>query len=124
MSPMSEIGVTGLAVMGANLARNIARRGVGVAVHNRTAARTEEFMSQYSEEGDFTAAESLEDFVKSLERPRRIIVMVKAGRPVDGVIEELAPLLDDGDIVIDAGNSHFADTRRRTRECADRGLRF
>jgi 6-phosphogluconate dehydrogenase len=121
---LSEIGVTGLAVMGANLARNIARHGVPTAVHNRTAAKTEQFMSEYAGEGDFTASESVEDFVKSLERPRRIIVMVKAGKPVDGVIEELAPLLDDGDIVIDAGNSHYEDTRRRTQECRDRGLRF
>src|SRR5947208_11227057 len=91
MAAESRIGVTGLAVMGANLARNIARHGVPVAVHNRTAARTEEFMSEHAGEGDFTASESVEDFVKSLERPRRIIVMVKAGPPVDGVIEELAP---------------------------------
>src|SRR3954454_13722963 len=121
---MSQIGVTGLAVMGANLARNIARRGVPTAVHNRTTAKTEQFMSEYGSEGPFTAGESLEDFVNALERPRRIIVMVKAGAPVDGVIEELTPLLDKGDIVIDAGNSHFADTRRRTTECAERGLRF
>ncbi|HET6551690.1 MAG TPA: NAD(P)-binding domain-containing protein, partial [Solirubrobacter sp.] len=121
---MSQIGVTGLAVMGANLARNIARRGVPIAVHNRTAAKTREFMSDYASEGDFTAAESLEEFVAALERPRRIIVMVKAGAPVDGVIGDLAPLLDDDDIVIDAGNSHFADTRRRTAECRERGLRF
>ncbi|MGH3585844.1 MAG: NADP-dependent phosphogluconate dehydrogenase [Pseudonocardia sp.] len=120
----SRIGVTGLAVMGANLARNIARRGTPVAVHNRTAARTREFMQAYGSEGTFTAAESLEEFVAALERPRRIIVMVKAGAPVDGVIEELAPLLDEGDIIIDAGNSHFPDTRRRTQECAARGLRF
>jgi 6-phosphogluconate dehydrogenase len=120
----SQIGVTGLAVMGANLARNIARRGVPTAVHNRTTARTEQFIADYGDEGPFTAAESNEDFVAALEKPRRIIVMVKAGPPVDGVIEDLAPLLDDGDIVIDAGNSHFADTRRRDRECAERGLRF
>src|SRR3954452_21156909 len=120
----SQIGVTGLAVMGANLARNIARRGVPTAVHNRTAARTEQFMADHGDEGPFTAAESLEDFVATLDTPRRIIVMGKAGPPVDGVIEDLAPLLDAGDIVIDAGNSHFADTRRRDRECADRGLRF
>jgi 6-phosphogluconate dehydrogenase len=121
---MSEIGVTGLAVMGANLARNIAGRGVGVAVHNRTAARTQEFMSDHADEGDFTAAESLEDFVGALERPRRIIVMVKAGPAVDGVIDDLTPLLDEGDIVIDAGNSHYEDTRRRTQACRERGLRF
>ena len=110
--------------MGANLARNIARRGVPVAVHNRTSARTTEFMELYGDEGTFTAAESLEDFVAALEKPRRIIVMVKAGKPVDGVISDLAPLLDEGDIVIDAGNSHFPDTKRRTAECAERGLRF
>src|SRR4051794_32925440 len=120
----SEIGVTGLAVMGANLARNIARRGVPTAVHNRTASKTEQFVADYGDEGPFTASESLEEFVASLDTPRRIIVMAKAGPPVDGVIEDLAPLLDDGDIVIDAGNSHFADTRRRDRECAERGLRF
>jgi 6-phosphogluconate dehydrogenase len=120
----SRIGVTGLAVMGANLARNIARRGTPVAVHNRTAARTREFIEAYGSEGTFTAAETVEDFVAALERPRRIIVMVKAGAPVDAVIEELAPLLDEGDIIIDAGNSHFPDTKRRTEECATRGLRF
>src|SRR3954452_1610754 len=121
---MSQIGVTGLAVMGANLARNIARRGVPIAVHNRTASKTKDFMSEFASEGDFTAAESLEEFVEALERPRRIIVMVKAGAPVDGVISDLAPLLDKDYIVIDAGNTHFADTRRRTEDCRERGLRF
>jgi 6-phosphogluconate dehydrogenase len=120
----SRIGVTGLAVMGANLARNIARRGTPTAVHNRTTAKMTEFMKEYGDEGPFTGCESVEDFVNALERPRRIIVMVKAGKPVDGVIEELAPLLDDGDIVIDAGNSHYEDTRRRTQACRERGLRF
>ncbi|SHK29572.1 6-phosphogluconate dehydrogenase [Pseudonocardia thermophila] len=124
VTELSRIGVTGLAVMGANLARNIARRGIPVAVHNRTSARTEEFMEAYSGEGTFTAAESTEEFVAALERPRRIIVMVKAGAPVDAVIQELVPLLDEGDIIIDAGNSHFPDTIRRTQECAERGLRF
>jgi 6-phosphogluconate dehydrogenase len=120
----SRIGVTGLAVMGANLARNMARRGVPVAVHNRTAARTKEFMADHGGEGTFTAAETLEEFVAALERPRRVVVMVKAGAPVDAVLTELAPLLDEGDIVIDAGNSHFPDTDRRTEELAARGLRF
>lgn len=124
MSGQSQIGVTGLAVMGANLARNIASRDVPVAVHNRSAARTRDFMEQYGSEGAFTPGESLEEFVNSLEKPRRIIVMVKAGAPVDGVIEDLTPLLDDGDIVIDGGNSRFLDTRRRTEECRERGLRF
>src|SRR5215207_10998367 len=120
----SRIGVTGLAVMGANLARNIARRGTPTAVHNRTTAKMTEFINEYGDEGTFTAAESLEDFVAALERPRRIIVMVKAGKPVDAVIDELSPLLDEGDIIIDAGNSHFPDTVRRTEECAANGIRF
>jgi len=119
-----RIGVTGLAVMGANLARNIARHGVPTAVHNRTHARTEEFMAAHAHEGAFTAAETLQELVAALERPRRIIVMVKAGAPVDGLLAELEPLLDDGDIVIDAGNSHFPDTERRTAECAEHGIRF
>jgi len=124
MAASSQIGVTGLAVMGANLARNIARRGVPVAVHNRTPARTREFMGEFADEGSFTPAESAQEFVEALERPRRILVMVKAGGPVDGVIDDLSPLLDDGDIIIDGGNSHFLDTRRRTQACRERGLRF
>src|SRR3954467_4164995 len=121
---MSQIGVTGLAVMGANLARNIARRGVPIAVHNRTASKTRDFLSEFSSEGDFTGSESLEEFVAALERPRRIIVMVKAGKPVDGVIADLVPLLDADDIIIDAGNSHYIDTRRREAELTEKGLRF
>src|SRR4051794_16724998 len=121
---MSQIGVTGLAVMGANLARNIARRGVPTAVHNRTASKTQDFMAEFGDEGDFHGSESIEDFVKALERPRRIIVLVKAGAPVAGVIGELEPLLDDDDIIIDAGNSHFTDTRRRNADLRERGLRF
>ena len=121
---MSQIGVTGLAVMGANLARNIARRGVPIAVHNRTTSKTEDFIAEFGGEGDFHGSKSLEDFVDALERPRRIIVMVKAGAPVDGVIGDLVPLLDKGDIIIDAGNSHFTDTRRRDEECHAKGLRF
>jgi 6-phosphogluconate dehydrogenase len=124
MAGESRIGVTGLAVMGANLARNIARHGVPVAVHNRTVGRTKKFMESYRDEGAFTATETMEEFVQALENPRRILIMVKAGGPVDGVIEELAPLLDPGDVIIDGGNSHFTDTRRRSEECAQRGLRF
>src|SRR6201986_4071260 len=124
MDPESQVGVTGLAVMGANLARNIARNGWSVAVHNRSPEKTRQFMADYSGEGDFTAAEASEEFVAALARPRKLIIMVKAGAPVDAVIEELAPLLDDGDILIDAGNSHFPDTKRRTEELEKRGLRF
>ncbi|MGD9986013.1 NADP-dependent phosphogluconate dehydrogenase [Pseudonocardia sp.] len=124
MAGQSRIGVTGLAVMGANLARNIASRGVPVAVHNRTGSKTTEFMNEFGGEGDFTGTQSLQEFVDALETPRRIIVMVKAGKPVDGVIADLTPLLDKGDIIIDAGNSHFPDTVRRTAECEANGIRF
>src|SRR6185437_299951 len=124
MSEQSQIGVTGLAVMGANLARNIGRNGYSVAVHNRSPEKTRRFMADYGGEGHFAGAETAEEFVAALGRPRKVIIMVKAGAPVDAVIEELAPLLDDGDILIDAGNSHFPDTRRRKEECEARGLRF
>src|ERR1700755_289725 len=110
--------------MGANLARNIARNGVPIAVHNRTASKTKDFMDEFSGEGDFTGTETLQEFVEALERPRRIIVMVKAGAPVDGVIADLVPLLDKDDIIIDAGNSHYVDTRRREEELTAKGLRF
>ena len=124
MAAGSRIGVTGLAVMGANLARNIARRGVPVAVHNRTTARTQEFMSEYAGEGAFTPTETMADLVEALERPRKIVVMVKAGTPVDAVVTELLPLLEEGDIVIDGGNSNFHDTARRVLQCAGEGIRF
>jgi 6-phosphogluconate dehydrogenase len=124
MSEQSQIGVTGLAVMGANLARNIGRNGWSVAVHNRSPEKTRQFMADYAGEGDFTGTESNEEFVAALARPRKIIIMVKAGAPVDAVLSDLAPLLDEGDILIDAGNSHFPDTERRTAEMEERGLRF
>ncbi|MFD7922420.1 NADP-dependent phosphogluconate dehydrogenase [Streptomyces sp. NPDC059740] len=120
----AQIGVTGLAVMGRNLARNFARNGYAVAVHNRTASRTRALVDEFGHEGRFLPAESPEEFVASLERPRRLVVMVKAGKPTDAVIEEFAPLLDEGDIVIDAGNAHFADTRRREKELRERGIHF
>ena len=124
MPDQSQIGLTGLAVMGASLARNIAHHGYSIAVHNRTPAKMHAFVEEFGDEGEITGAETLEDLVQALERPRKIIIMVKAGGPVDAVIDELTPLLDEGDIVIDAGNSHFSDTRRRTRACAERGVRF
>jgi 6-phosphogluconate dehydrogenase len=124
VSDQSQIGLTGLAVMGANLARNIARNGYSIAVHNRTPAKTRDFVAEFGGEGAITGTETVEEFVAALERPRKIIIMVKAGAPVDAVIDELAPHLDAGDIVIDAGNSHFLDTKRRAQACAERGLRF
>lgn len=120
----AQIGVTGLAVMGSNLARNFARNGFTVAVHNRTAARTTALVEEFGHEGSFVAAESAKEFVDALERPRRIVVMVKAGEPTDAVIREFAPLLEEGDVIIDGGNAHFEDTRRRERELREQGLHF
>ncbi|GAB3915827.1 6-phosphogluconate dehydrogenase, decarboxylating [Microlunatus endophyticus] len=124
MSELAQIGVTGLAVMGRNLARNFARNGYRVALHNRTYARTESLIAEHGSEGDFVASESLEDFVASLERPRRIVIMVQAGPGTDAVIDQLVPLLEPDDIVIDAGNSHFPDTIRREKALAEHDLHF
>ena len=123
-SEQPRIAITGLATMGANLARNIARHSFPVAVHNRTAARTEEFLREFGDEGPFTGASSADELVAVLARPRTIMIMVKAGAPVDGVIQDLAPRLDEGDILVDGGNSLFRDTQRRARELEGRGLRF
>ncbi len=117
-------GVIGLAVMGENLALNVESRGFPVAVYNRTAAKTEAFMAKRAVGKDVVPAYSIEEFVKTLERPRKILVMVKAGKPVDGVIEQLKPLLDEGDMIIDGGNSLYNDTERRTNELEATGLGF
>jgi 6-phosphogluconate dehydrogenase len=124
MSEKAQIGVTGLAVMGRNLARNFARHGHTVALHNRTYGRTKELVENFGHEGSFLPAQSAEDFVASLERPRRVVIMVKAGPATDAVIDEFAPLLEEGDMLIDAGNAHFADTRRREAALKARGLHF
>ena len=119
-----DIGITGLAVMGANLARNAARKGFAVAIHNRTPAKTDELIAEHGAEGTFVAAHDSKAFVAALKRPRAIVMMVKAGAPVDAVIAELAPLLDGDDILIDGGNSLFTDTVRRATELEGRGIRY
>jgi 6-phosphogluconate dehydrogenase len=124
MAELAQIGVTGLAVMGRNLARNFARHGHRVAIHNRTYAKTESLVADHGDEGTFVPSESMADFVASLERPRRVIIMVKAGPGTDAVISELADLMEEGDIIIDAGNAHFPDTIRREAELKERGLHF
>nr|WP_296069050.1 NADP-dependent phosphogluconate dehydrogenase [uncultured Actinoplanes sp.] len=124
MSQKAQIGVTGLAVMGRNLARNFARHGHTVAVHNRSYGRTKELVDEFGHEGTFLPAETAEEFVASLERPRRVLIMVKAGAPTDAVIDEFAPLLEEGDMLIDAGNAHYLDTRRREAALRERGLHF
>jgi len=110
--------------MGRNLARNFARNGYTVALHNRTTAKTRALIEEFGDEGDFIPTESAEDFVAALERPRRLVVMVKAGDPTDAVIAEFAPLLEPGDMIIDGGNAHFADTRRREKALRDQGIHF
>ena len=120
----ANFGVTGLAVMGANLARNLARNGFIVAVHNRTNEKTDAFIRDFGSEGAFVAAHDVASFVASLKRPRSILLMVKAGKPVDDVIAEIVPHLEAGDILIDGGNSFFGDTRRRTKDLEAKGFRY
>jgi 6-phosphogluconate dehydrogenase len=121
---LAQIGVTGLAVMGRNLARNFARNGFTVAVHNRSPQKMQSLLDEHGDEGAFLGSESLEDFVASLEKPRKIVIMVQAGAATDAVIDALVPLVDEGDIIVDAGNAHFPDTRRREAELGDKGILF
>ncbi|MEO5853704.1 MAG: NADP-dependent phosphogluconate dehydrogenase [Nocardioides sp.] len=122
--PRATIGLTGLAVMGSNLARNIARHGHTIAVHNRTTSRMTTLLEEHGDDGDLVGAETLAELVASVRQPRAILVMVKAGEPTDAVIDDLVPLLDEGDIVVDAGNAYPADTLRRQRALEDKGLHF
>ncbi|MDQ3465529.1 MAG: NADP-dependent phosphogluconate dehydrogenase [Actinomycetota bacterium] len=125
MSERSEqIAVTGLAVMGSNLARNFARNGAQVVVHNRTTAKTDALILAHGSEGDFVHAPSTQDMIDALERPRRILIMVQAGRPTDLVIDDIAPRLDKGDVLIDGGNARYTDTRRRESALREIGVHF
>ena len=110
--------------MGSNLARNFARNGHTVAVYNRSTEKTHNFMANHGAEGDFIPSETITDFVASLEKPRRAIIMVQAGNATDAVINQLADAMDDGDIIIDGGNALYTDTIRREKEIANRGLNF
>ncbi|MDK8897922.1 NADP-dependent phosphogluconate dehydrogenase [Corynebacterium sp. MSK004] len=121
---LAQIGVVGLAVMGSNLARNFARNGNTVAVYNRSPEKTRVLISEHGDEGAFIPSETVEDFVASLERPRKAIIMVKAGAATDAVIEQLTEAMDEGDIIIDGGNALFTDTIRREKEVAAKGRHF
>jgi 6-phosphogluconate dehydrogenase len=121
---LQSFGVIGLAVMGENIALNVERNGFPIAVYNRSREKTDAFMANRAGGRNVKAAFDLKEFVASLERPRRILVMVQAGKPVDAVIDQLKPLLDEGDIIIDGGNSWFEDTDRRTKELEPTGLRY
>lgn len=113
-----------MAVMGSNLARNFASKGHTVAVYNRSPERTRAMMQEHGSEGNFIPSETIEDFVASLERPRKAIIMVQAGAATDAVISQLVEAMDEGDIIIDGGNSLFTDTIRREREVAAKGRHF
>jgi 6-phosphogluconate dehydrogenase len=117
-------GVIGLEVMGRNIALNIERNGFPIAVYNRTWAKTEHFLNELAKGRNAKGGKTIAEFVQLLDRPRRILIMVKAGAPVDAVIAELKPHLQPGDIVIDGGNSLFTDTQRRTRELEPTGIKF
>ena len=121
---LAQIGVVGLAVMGSNLARNFAHNGNTVAVYNRSPEKSRTLIAEHGDEGHFIPSETVEDFVASLERPRKAIIMVKAGAATDAVIDQLAEAMDEGDIIIDGGNSLFTDTIRREKEVAEKGRHF
>ncbi|MGY4707748.1 NADP-dependent phosphogluconate dehydrogenase [Candidatus Bipolaricaulota sp. J31] len=120
----ADFGVIGLAVMGQNLVLNVEAKGYTVAVFNRTAERTKEFIENRAQGKKIVPTYTLEEFVDALSRPRKILIMVKAGAPVDAMLEKLFPLLERGDLVIDGGNSHYADTERRIKEAEERGLLY
>jgi 6-phosphogluconate dehydrogenase len=124
VKPLCDIGLVGLAVMGENLVLNMVSKGFQVAVFNRTTARVDEFIAGQAAGLPVKGTHSLEELAASLARPRRVMLMVKAGKPVDDMIEQVLPYLEPGDILIDGGNSFFQDTRRRFQTLAAKGIRF
>ncbi|MGO1337105.1 MAG: NADP-dependent phosphogluconate dehydrogenase, partial [Leuconostoc fallax] len=123
MVSQANIGVVGMAVMGKNLALNIESRGFTVGIYNRSSEKTEQVMKDHSEK-KLVPSYTIADFVASLEKPRRILLMVKAGKPTDAVIDELLPLLDKGDVLIDGGNTNFHDTMARNAKLDKSGINF
>ncbi|HPZ29365.1 MAG TPA: NADP-dependent phosphogluconate dehydrogenase [Defluviitoga sp.] len=119
-----DIGVVGMAVMGQNLALNIESKGYKVAVYNRDGDRTKKFIEERAKSKNILGTYTYEELANSLKKPRKIMLMVKAGKPVDDVIEQLLPNLEKGDIIIDGGNSHYKDTNRRFKYLQDKGIRF
>jgi 6-phosphogluconate dehydrogenase len=124
MSSNPHFGLTGLATMGANLARNVARHDIPVAVHNRTTSRMERFLEAHGSEGPISGHAGIREWIAALERPRVVMSMVQAGPATDAVIEEVLPHLDEGDILIDGGNANFRDTQRRHRAVGEQGVHF
>jgi 6-phosphogluconate dehydrogenase len=123
-TPTADIGLIGLAVMGENLVLNMESHGYTVAVFNRTTSKVDDFVAGRAKGKKIVGCHSVGELVKALKRPRKVMIMVKAGPPVDQVIDEAAPLLEPGDILIDGGNTHYPDTTRRTRALKEKGLLF
>jgi 6-phosphogluconate dehydrogenase len=123
MTQQANFGVVGMAVMGKNLALNVESRGYTVALYNRTTSKTEAVISEHPDK-NFILTKTPEEFVAAIEKPRRIMLMVQAGKGTDATIQTLLPLLDKGDILIDGGNTHFPDTMRRNAELANSGINF
>jgi 6-phosphogluconate dehydrogenase len=124
MAQKADIGLIGLAVMGENLVLNMESHGFTVAVFNRSVEKVDKFVNGRGKGKKFIGAHSLEELVENLERPRKVMMLVKAGQPVDDFIEKLIPLLEPGDVIIDGGNSHFPDTIRRTKYVESKGLLY
>jgi len=124
MKEKADIGLIGLAVMGENLVLNMESKGFTVAVYNRTTEKVDKFINGRGKGKNFIGAKTIEEFVNSLERPRKVMLLVKAGKPVDDFIEKVLPYLEKGDIIIDGGNSHFPDTIRRTKYVESKGLLY
>ena len=124
MTRLADIGLIGMAVMGENLMLNMESRGFTVACYNRTTDKVDRFMSGRGKGRNFIGCHSLEEMVGCLKKPRRIMMMVRAGQPVDDLMQSLTPLLEPGDILIDGGNSHYPDSMRRSREAEEAGMLF
>ena len=122
--PTADMGLIGLAVMGENLVLNMESHGYTVAVFNRTTSKVDEFVNGRGKGKKLVGCHDVKELVASLKRPRKVMIMVKAGAAVDAVIDELAPLLEPGDILIDGGNTHYPDTTRRTQALKAKGLLF
>ncbi|GET33423.1 6-phosphogluconate dehydrogenase, decarboxylating [Prolixibacter bellariivorans] len=124
MKEKADIGLIGLAVMGENLVLNMESKGFTVAVYNRTTEKVDKFMNGRGAGKNFIGCHTIEELTANLERPRKVMMLVKAGNPVDALIEQIIPHLEEGDIIIDGGNSHFPDTMRRTEYVESKGLRY
>ena len=125
--PSADIGLIGLAVMGSNLALNIAEKGYTIAVHNRTASKIDDFVATAKEQGldqKIVPEADIKAFIQAVKRPRSIIIMVKAGKPVDEMIEQLLPLLEPGDAILECGNSLYTDTQRRFDYLQPKGIGY